>query len=97
MPAIVLHIQDSLLQGAPKEVDCFQTQTGVNLHNACPITWENKLHLFGGNVRQISRLDGHVLKRIGTLLFDHFLGSCTAIQNKKIVLCFSSKEAQGRD
>ena len=89
-PIIVLTLQDMLIDSAPKEVDCFQALTDVETEHACPIVWENKVYLFGGYAyhEQISQLDGHVLKRIGTLTFGHQEGACTAIENKKIVLCF---------
>ena len=107
-PPIVLTLQDFLLsltlKSAPKEVECFEARNAlsytepvaIETQMSCPVTWQNKLHLLGGGIRrQVVRLDGHVLKRIGDLAVDHFLGTCTAIENKMIVLCFPYSDKYG--
>ena len=90
----LLTLHGLLLEGEPKQLDCFQAEANFNIKGSCPITWKNKIHIYGGlsdeiHTKQILRLDGHVLKRIGTLNFDQFGGAGTAIQNRMIILCFS--------
>ena len=58
---------------------------------SCFINWQNQMIIFGGHniKRQISQLDGHKLKRIGTLAFDHYRAACTVMNNEFIFLCFN--------
>ena len=46
--------------------------------------------MFGGNKekRQISRVDGCGLKRVGSLAFDFYKGACTTVNDDLLVLCF---------
>ena len=39
--------------------------------------------------RQISKIDGCRLRRIGELDFDHGFGGCANVNDEKILLCFS--------
>ena len=41
--------------------------------------------------RQINKLVGCNLERIGTLEFEHSYGACTNFSNQKIYLCFSQR------
>ena len=47
--------------------------------------------IFGGHneERQISRLKGYKLKRIGSLDFEHMFGACS-VMNEEIYLCFNT-------
>ena len=87
-PSTVLTLHGSSLEGDPKEVDCFDAESETQTMQACPLTWANKLYLFGGSkyTRQISRLDGYAIERIGNLAFDLFRGGCSAIQSKATIL-----------
>ena len=77
-------------EGEQEELNCFSTH-GLNTeaHTSCLINWQNQWHVFGGRnqMRQISRLNGRRLDRIGDLAFDHYFGSCSMVNNQ-IHLCF---------
>ena len=77
--------------GRKKELNCFEKEKKVEAYGSCFLKWNNKLHVFGGDYekRQISRLDGYRLKRIGSLSFNHMDGTCT-IMNDTIFLCFNT-------
>ena len=51
----------------------------------------NELFIFGGlrEERQISKLTGCSLERVGSLSFDHFYGTCAAVNDNEIYLCFN--------
>ena len=74
--------------GAQQEVSCFEKESSTSAYKACSISWKNQLFIFGGDEQQISRLDGHKLKRIGTLPFEHLLGACSVMADE-IFLCFN--------
>ena len=56
----------------------------------------NDFYIFGGtssysgDTRQISRLNGCQLDRIGSLAFDHMYGACTVFDQSFIYLCFNN-------
>ena len=56
--------------------------------------YKNQFYVFGGTTyygedrRQISKLTGCSLQRIGTLAFDHHDGACTGVNDQRIYLCF---------
>ena len=77
-------------EGQKNELSCFDRDHHTDGHKACSINWKNQLHVFGGHTekRQISRLNGYRLERIGTLPFDHSLGGCSVMANQFIFLCF---------
>ena len=58
------------------------------------VNWKNQLFIFGGSTeqRQVSRLSGYKLERIGDLSFDHQYGACSNMENQYIFLCFDLKE-----
>ena len=58
---------------------------------SCSITWHGEFFIFGGSTerRQISKLNGCTLERIGHLLFDQKDGGC-AVLNDDIYLCFNT-------
>ena len=79
-------------EGEQKELSCFERDDNTEAYFSCSINWKNQLHVFGGGSerRQISRLNGYRLTRIGNLDFDHQLGACSVMANQFIFLCFNS-------
>ena len=75
--------------GDQEELTCFEPDSKTEA-NSCSITWENQLFIFGGffEKRQISRLTGHKLERVGNLTFDHYCGACSVMADQYIFLCF---------
>ena len=65
------------------------------IRGSCSVTWQNVFYVFGGNTkkRQISKLDGCELKSVGTLEFDHNLGSCSNMNDNMLYLCFNTDAA----
>ena len=78
-------------EGEQQELACFERDDDTEAHYSCSINWKNQFHVFGGSSkpRQISRLSGYRLVRIGTLDFDHRSGACSVMANHFIFLCFS--------
>ena len=89
----VLSFHNFELKGEPKELKCLKLEHPT--HKGCSISWENKMHIYGGShsakPRQILRLDGYVLQSIGNLNFDFVRGACTTIPDQMIILCFGSR------
>ena len=77
--------------GSQAELSCFEHDNNTQLFLSCSVSWQNQMIIFGGRMRtrQVSRLDGYRLNRIGNLSFDHEDGTCT-VMNDEIYLCFSS-------
>ena len=71
--------------------DCFEYDEKTEIYGACSVSWQNKMHLFGGNIekKQISRLDDFKLTFLKSLSFEHQSGACSVIRNQ-IVLCFGT-------
>ena len=71
---------------------CFERDQETAAYFSCSINWNNQLFIFGGHLtkhrRQISRLTGHKLEKVGSLNFEHRQGSCSVMANKVIYLCF---------
>ena len=84
--------------GEQKELSCFERGARTEAFYSCSINWKNQFHLFGGlrDKRQISRLNGYRLERIGTLDFDHKWGACSVMANKLIFLCFSFESGNSK-
>ena len=82
--------------GKREKLTCFERDNITEAYESCHVNWNNQLLIFGGNreQRQISRLTGHNLKRIGDLPFDFNKGACNVMANKNIFLCFHSWEAK---
>ena len=78
-------------EGEQDELSCFQRDDNTEAWEFCSVNWKNQLHVFGGvnEKRQISRLNGHKLERIGTMPFDHNYGGCSVMANQFIFLCFN--------
>merc|ERR1711892_882316 len=64
---------------------------GTEVDYSCSMNWKNELYIFGGRSkkRQISKLIGCQLTRIGELEFDHYLGACANVADAKLYLCFN--------
>ena len=58
---------------------------------SCSISWQNQFFVFGGSSqrRQISKLIGCELTRVGTLDFDHYRGGCANVADNQLYLCFN--------
>ena len=79
--------------GEQQELACFERDDATEAQYSCAINWNNQLFVFGGILvdrRQISRLTGHKLERVGSLDFDHYIGGCSVMNNEFIYLCFNS-------
>ena len=76
--------------GEQQELTCFDRDDATEADISCSVNWQNQLFIFGGRneTRQISRLSGYKLERVGNLLFDHWAGSCSVMGNEHIFLCF---------
>merc|ERR1712106_85099 len=64
---------------------------GTEVDYSCSMTWQNELYIFGGyfKKRQISKLIGCELTKIGELEFDHYGGACANVADTKLYLCFN--------
>ena len=78
-------------EGIQKELACFAQDDTTQAWESCAISWNNQLFIFGGMFerRQISRLTGHKLEKVGSLDFDHKNGACSVMANSFIYLCFN--------
>ena len=81
--------------GNHEVVACFEKDSSTIAFHSCSLSWKNQLHIFGGNPekRQISRLRGYKLERIGDLSFDHYHGACSSVANE-IYLCFDLNDGK---
>ena len=57
--------------GGKEEFKCFEHESTTEASGSCSVNWNNQLFIFGGKTRQISRLTGYKLKRVGDLSFDY--------------------------
>ena len=66
----------------------FGEQTEVDW--SCSVKYRGDFYVFGGRwfERQISKLEGCSLTRIGSLDFDFEFGGCAAVNDESIYLCF---------
>ena len=92
-PAILIN-----LEGEQEELGCFERDDDTDARFSCSINWRNQLHVFGGSneKRQISRLNGYRLERIGTLPFDHEEAACSVMANQFVFLCFNRADLEDR-
>ena len=76
--------------GEQNELTCFERDSKTEASDSSSVNWKNQLFIFGGynEVRQISRLTGHKLERVGSLPFDHRRGACSVMAEQFIFLCF---------
>ena len=74
----------------------FRFGENTSVYHSCSMKYKNQFYVFGGTTsyggdkRQISKLEGCSLQRIGTLAFDHSGGACTGVNDQQIYLCFDS-------
>ena len=76
--------------GEQEQLGCYEWGDSTEADESCSINWQNQLYIFGGSQlkRQISKLNGHKMERVGSLAFDHDYGSCSVMNNQFIYLCF---------
>ena len=79
--------------GEQEQLICFEKIGSTHAYGSCAINHQNMLHIFGGyrDRRQISRLSGYYLERIGDLTFDFAWGGCSVMENGRIFLCNPSE------
>ena len=70
--------------GEQHQLNCFERDSETASHKSCCVNWKNQLFIFGGqtNKRQISRLTGHRLKRVG-----HLQGGSKIFELKTYEIC----------
>ena len=75
--------------GGHSELD-FTFASDTEAYLSCSLEWHNRLYVFGGynQRRQISRVVGCGLKRVGNLAFDFYYGACTTVNVDQVILCF---------
>ena len=78
--------------GKQKEMTCFKPQDKTEAYYACSVNWKNSLFVYGGHIdtkKQISRLSGPKLKRVGDLPFKLYRGSCSVMAGVLFEVAFS--------
>ena len=83
------------LAGGQEELTCFERDDNTEAYFSCSINWQNELFIFGGvnEKRQISKLSGHQLKRVGDLDFDLTFGACN-VKGNELFLCFHEHDTR---
>ena len=78
-------------EGEQEELACFERDENIHAFSSCFVNWNNQLFSFGGNTdsRQISRLTGNKLEKVGSLDFDDQWSVCSVMANRLIFLCFN--------
>lgn len=63
----------------------------AEVNNGCAVTWRNEFFIFGGRSqdKQISKLIGCQLQRVGQLAFNHQFAACANVADEKLYLCFN--------
>ena len=65
----------------------------TEVRESCSVTWHGEFFVFGGHVgaqiKQISKMNGCSLERIGTLSFEHNFATCAVVNDETIYLCFN--------
>ena len=81
--------------GGQEELTCFERDDNTEAYFSCSINWQNELFIFGGSneKRQITKLSGQKLKRVGELDFDLKHGTCNVMQNE-LFLCFHEHDTR---
>ena len=68
----------------------FEFGENTSVYYSCSIKYKNEFFIFGGNYgderRQISKISGCQLEQIGALDFDHYYGTCTDVNDMRILL-----------
>ena len=75
----------------------FSFPSDTEVYISCSLIFNNRMFVFGGwnEKRQISRVSGCNLVRIGNLGFDFCSGGCTIFKSQ-ILLCFDWQSSEGR-
>ena len=63
----------------------------TSVFEVCSVTFQNEFYIYGGKgsfARQISKIVGCRLDRVGTLPFDHQYATCATSGDDRIYLCF---------
>ena len=83
------------LAGGQDELTCFEREDNTEAFASCSINWQNELFIFGGwyEKRQITKLSGQKLKRVGELDFDLSYGACNVMTNE-LYLCFHEQDTR---
>ena len=74
----------------------FHFDEDSSVYSSCYTIFKNDFLVFGGRfdfTKQISKIDGCGLRRIGSLDFDLYDGSCTVIKDSVVYLCFDRSGA----
>ena len=69
----------------------FELGNAVTVSWSCSLTWKNNFYIFGGwgdQNKQISKLVGCKMTRLGSLSFDFYAGGCANMNNRRLFLCF---------
>ena len=84
--------------GEHEETSCFQRGDNTDAKQAITIRWQDQVYIFGGMTkkRQISRLNGYQLERVGDLDFDLQYGTGSNMYNQFIFLCFNA-DSRGQE
>ena len=78
----------------------FRFGENTSVYLSCSMKYKNQFYVFGGTYgydgdrRQISKLEGCSLQRIGTLAFYHYYGACTGVNDQRIYLCFDQDSSK---
>ena len=81
----------------------FSFDFDTEVDESCSLVFKNEMYVFGGSLslsgktKQISKVSGCKLVRIGKLDFDLNHGACTVIQKSKVMLCFDLTKNGGKD
>ena len=74
----------------------FNFGADTQVYQSCSVQWQNRYYVFGGSyggeMRQVSVVNGNRLERIATLDFYFGQGACTVLNHQTIVLCFDEEE-----
>ena len=72
----------------------FMMGNETQARSSCSINWRGEFFIFGGSLerRQISKLSGCKLHRLGSLSFNFYAGACTNLNDERIYLCFDANE-----
>ena len=78
--------------GQQEEMTCFEHGDTTEAYGSCGVNWRNELFIFGGynEKRQISRLSGRKLERVGSLSFVHRWGAYSVMKDEIMYLCFNA-------
>ena len=69
----------------------FEYLEDTQVHGSCSLTWRGEFYVFGGITmsKQISKLVGCSLNRVGEMKSWLLNGACASVADQEIYLCFS--------